>query len=132
MTLAQTVPRFVLVGLVCAALHNVIMLSLDRLGLHYLLSGAVSFALVVVTGYALHAKVTFGEQRSLRSFLRYAASMAINYPATVALLFLMCDLGGLPYAIAVPASTVIMLVWNFLASRWSISPQSKSSPTQAV
>jgi putative flippase GtrA len=131
MTLAQIVPRFVLIGLICAVLHNVIMLSLDRLGLHYALSGAVSFALVVVTGYALHAKVTFGEMRSLRSFLRYAAAMAMNYPATVALLFLMSDLGGLPILVTVPTATVIMLVWNFLASRWSIS-QSKSVPTRAA
>jgi putative flippase GtrA len=131
MALVRIVPRFVLIGLVCAVLHNVIMLSLDRLGLHYLLSGAVSFGLVVVTGYALHSKVTFGEPRSLRAFLRYAASMAMNYPATVALLFLISDLGGLPLAAAVPAATVVMLVWNFLASRWSIS-QSKSVPTRAA
>ncbi len=144
MALLQTGTRFIVIGLACAVLHNIIMLSLDRFNVHYVLSSAASYLVVVGTGYALHASVTFREPKSLRAFLRYAVAMAANYPATVALLFLMCDLVGLPIIIAVPVATVIMLAWNFFASRWSIAsraeptgdprvrPEGKSPSTKAV
>lgn len=115
-----TPSRFAVVGLVCALLHNVIMIGLDRAHVHYALAAVVSFAVVVLAGYALHVSFTFREEASLGSFWRYVVGMAANYPITVALLFLMCDVAGLPVAIAAPAGTVLMFGWNFVASRWAI------------
>ena len=112
--------RFVMVGLVCAAAHNAIMIAGDWWHIHYAVSCVLSYAIVVVLGFALHVRFTFGQQASLDSFGRYALAMAANYPVTLALLFVMCDVAGWPVAIAAPVATVIMMVWNFLASRWAI------------
>jgi putative flippase GtrA/SAM-dependent methyltransferase len=108
------------VGLTCAALHNAILIGLDRFGVHYVVSSVVSFVVVVVVGYALHTKVTFQAARGFASFVRYAAAMSANYPLIVALLFLMVTLAGLPVLIASPAGTLILFGWNYLASRWAI------------
>jgi putative flippase GtrA len=112
--------RFTLVGLVCAATHNVIVLAADRWAVHYAVSCVLSFIVVVVLGFLLHVRFTFQQQPSLDAFGRYAASMAANYPITLALLFAMCDLAHWPVMIAAPVATVAMMVWNFLASRWAI------------
>jgi putative flippase GtrA len=128
-----TATRFILVGLVCALVHNVIMLAADRLGLHYVMSCGISYVVVVVLGFALHVHFTFQQQARFDQFWRYALSMAANFPATLALLFLMCDMAGWPVAIAAPVATVVMMAWNFVASRWAIvrkpaSPEVASQP----
>lgn len=116
----STPTRFAAVGLVCAATHNAILIAGDQLRLHYAVSCAVSYAVVVVLGFALHVRWTFQQPPSLASFWRYAAAMAANVPVTLALLFVMCDLAGWPVVIAAPVATVVMMIWNFLASRWAI------------
>lgn len=120
MTNLPTPPRYAIVGLACAILHNAIMIGLDRWHVHYAASALVSFVVVVLAGYALHVSFTFRERPSFASLWRYIAGMAANYPLNVALLFLMCDIAGLPMAIAAPAATVLLFGWNFLLSRWAI------------
>lgn len=112
--------RFALTGLICAAAHNVIVIAADRWHIHYALACIASYALVVVLGFALHLRFTFQQQPSLASFWRYAISMAANYPITLVLLFLLCDVAGWPVAVAAPVATVAMIAWNFCASRWAI------------
>lgn len=112
--------RFAVVGLICAATHIAIMLAGEQVRFHYALSCAVSYVVVVLLGFALHVRFTFQQQPSFASFWRYAISMAANYPITLALLFVMCDIAGWPVAIAAPVATALMIVWNFLASRWAI------------
>lgn len=129
MTRLPTPSRYAIVGLACALLHNVIMIGLDRWHLHYALSALVSFAVVVLVGYALHVSYTFREQTSLASLWRYTVGMATNYPLNVALLFLMCDVAGLPMVIAAPAATVLLFGWNFLLSRWAIVRSVPAAPS---
>lgn len=119
--------RFVIVGLVCAAAHNAIMIAADWWQIHYALSSVLSYAIVVVLGFALHVGYTFGQSPSFASFGRYALAMAANYPFTLALLFVMCDLAGWPVAVAAPVATVMMMLWNFLASRWAIVRQPQNT-----
>lgn len=116
-----TIPyRFAIVGLVCAATHTAIVLVADRWHLHYGLSCVISFFVVVILGFLLHARFTFAQVPTVAAFARYALSMAANYPFTLGLLFLMCDVAGWPVAIATPTATVLLMVWNVLASRWAI------------
>jgi putative flippase GtrA len=112
--------RFAIVGVICAATHNAIVLAADWWQIHYALSCLLSYVVVVVLGFALHARVTFEQPPTAASFTRYAVSMAANYPITLALLFLMCDVAGWPVAVAAPTATVLLMTWNFLASRWAI------------
>jgi putative flippase GtrA len=125
--------RFLVVGLFCAVAHNAIMLGADRWHIHYAVSCAISYVVVVLLGFALHVRFTFQETPSLGSFWRYAVSMAANYPFTLALLFLMCDVAGLSVVIAAPVATVLMMAWNFAASRWAIvrSPASPSNSSSS-
>ena len=51
----MVIGRFFMVGLTCALLHNAIMIAGDWLGLHYVASSFISFAIVVVVGYRLHS-----------------------------------------------------------------------------
>ena len=105
----------------CALLHNAVMIGCDWLGVHYLPASGVSFVIVVLWSYALHARFTFGRPMSARSFLRYALGMATNFPGSIALMFIFCDLAGLSVAIAAPLSTVVLFAWNFTTSRWAIA-----------
>jgi putative flippase GtrA len=136
MSVAATSSRFAIVGLVCALAHNAILIGLDRWHIHYAISCVVSYVVVVLVGYALHVRFTFSERASVASFWRYALSMAANYPLMLALLFVMCDVAGLPVEIAAPAATVLMFGWNYVSSRWAIvrssavpAPSSPSRPS---
>jgi putative flippase GtrA len=129
--------RYLLVGGVCAGVHNAIMIGGAALGVHYLISSLVSYSTVVVIGFLLHSYFTFSAPAAWPSFAKYAAGMMLNYPLWVALMFLLCDVGRLPMTIASPAGTVMMLAWNFAVSRWAIfrrpgDPPPAASPTREV
>ena len=113
--------RYLLVGILCAGVHNAIVIGGAALGVHYAVSVTVSYCVVVVLGYLLHVHFTFDREPSLGSFGRYAVGMLANWPFTVALLFVFCDLLHLPMFIASPVVTVIMIVWNYAVSRWAIT-----------
>lgn len=113
--------RYIVVAATCALLHNAVMIGGDTLGVHYLPAAGFSYVLVVLWGYTLHSWFTFSRPVSGSSFLLYAISMATNYPATVALIYVLRDLGGQPVAIAVPLATTLLAIWNFVASRWAIT-----------
>jgi putative flippase GtrA len=115
------VSRFFSVGLLCALLHNAIMIGGDWLGLHYVASSFVSFAIVVLVGYWLHSSWTFpGAQRGGMSFARYALTMALNLPLSLAGMFVLVDLAGLGVPLAAPAVTVMLAAFNFVGGRWAL------------
>jgi putative flippase GtrA len=117
----MVVGRFFTVGLGCALLHNAIMIGGDWAGLHYVASSFVSFALVVAVGYWLHSGWTFpGAARGRTPFARYALTMAANLPLSIAGMFLLVDLAGLPVSIAAPAVTVLLAAFNFAGGRWAL------------
>ena len=117
----MVVGRFFSVGLLCALLHNAIMIGGDWLGLHYVASSFVSFAIVVLVGYWLHSSWTFpGAQRGGMSFARYTLTMALNLPLSLAGMFVLVDLAGLGVPIAAPAVTVMLAAFNFVGGRWAL------------
>jgi putative flippase GtrA len=113
-------PRYLLVGITCAILHNIVMIGGDFFGMHYLVSTVISYVIVVLCGYGLHSTFTFGQDLSLRSLFRYAASMATNYPGSIASMFVLCDLAGFSVAFAAPVTTAILFLWNYAMSSWAI------------
>jgi putative flippase GtrA len=122
----MVVGRFFTVGLVCALTHNAIMIGGDWAGLHYVASSFVSFAVVVALGYWLHSAWTFpGAQRSRMSFARYAVTMALNLPLSIAGMFVFVDLAGLSVAISAPLVTVLLAAFNFIGGRWALRVQSR-------
>ena len=119
----MVVGRFFTVGLACGLLHNAIMIGGDWLGLHYVASSFVSFAIVVAVGYWLHSGWTFPDaSRGRMPFARYAFTMAANLPLSLAGMFALVDLAGLSVALAAPAVTVGLAAFNFAAGRWALRP----------
>ena len=117
----MVVGRFFTVGLACALLHNAIMIGGDWAGLHYVASSLVSFAVVVLVGYWLHSGWTFpGAERGGTTFARYALTMALNLPLSIAGMFVFVDLVGLGVPIAAPTVTVLLAAFNFVAGRWAL------------
>lgn len=117
--------RFLLVGLACALLHNAVMIGGDWLGMHYVLSSVVSFAIVVVFGYLLHSGWTFsGAQRGGPSFMRYTLMASANLPLSILGMFVFVDLAGLSVPVASPLVTVLLVLFNFSGSRWALRRQS--------
>ena len=113
--------RFIMVSLACALLHNAVMIGGDWLGLHYVASSLMSFAMVVCLGYWLHGGWTFrGAERGGLPFTRYALSMSLNLPAFIAGMFLCVQLAGLPVVLAAPLVTVTLWVFNFAATRGAL------------
>ena len=122
--------RALVVGLVCAITHNVIMIALDRVGLHYALSLVVSFVVVVVLGYRLHSGWTFrGTARTPATFGRYALVAGANYPASLAGMFVFVDLVGLSVPIASPIVTVLLFALNFVGNRWALRGRQSTRQT---
>ena len=127
----MVVGRFFSVGLLCALLHNAIMIGGDRLGLHYVASSFVSFAIVVLVGYGLHSSWTFpGAQPGAMSFVRYTLTMALNLPLSLAGMFVLVDLAGLGVPIAAPAVTVMLAAFNFVGGRWALRARRAQSRRQ--
>ncbi|MBX9925438.1 MAG: GtrA family protein [Hyphomicrobiaceae bacterium] len=123
----HTPARYLIVGLACALLHNAILIGLDRLAVHYIVSSAVSFVACVAVGYLLHTRYTFSVAAGLASLWRYTVAMAANLPLSIGLLFAMVDVLSIPVVVAAPATTILMFAWNYLASRWAIVRPARSA-----
>jgi len=120
LTGAATTGRYLAVGATCAVLNSVILIGLDRFGIHYAVSSLISFVVVVAVGYSLHSWFTFRVRRGLSTFALYALALVANYPLQVVLLYFMVDVARLPIVVASPLSTLILAAWNFFATRWAL------------
>jgi putative flippase GtrA len=118
--MTRAAPRYLLISISCAVMYNVTVIAGDFLGLHYLTSTLIAFAIVVPWGYGLHSFFTFDREMSARSLFLYALGMAVNLPLSIILMFVFCSVAGIPVAFAVPATTLMLFVWNFVSSRWAI------------
>lgn len=116
------VPRYTLVAIALAGLHNVILIGADALGAHYILAQALSAAVLLPTGFLAMAKYSYSVEASWSGFWRYSAALITNFPVAIASLWLLIDILALPMWIAAPISTVVLYVWNFLTSTWAFLP----------
>ena len=103
----------------CLALHNAAMIGVDwaargRLSaLGVTAAGfALSFVVVSVVGYLLHSWLTFREALSLSRYGRYALAMGVTWALR--------GPAGMPMDYASPLASSLMIVANFLLSRWAI------------
>ncbi|WP_292705997.1 hypothetical protein, partial [Microbacterium sp. SCN 71-17] len=60
---------YIAVSGICIVAHNVVMISADSLGLPLWAAVAISFCVVVVTGYVLHGIFTFRRPLNVAAFL---------------------------------------------------------------
>jgi putative flippase GtrA len=119
-------PRFVLIGGLCALLSNILVIAFVHYGFGYLVASFLAFGPVLLVGYSLHSIVTFGTPVSQLSFVRYALAMATNFPLWVAALYVFCDVFNVTVAIAAPATTVLLFLWNYISAKWALLPSARS------
>jgi putative flippase GtrA len=112
--------RYLAGGIVCALLHNIIMIGTSAYGLPYPPGLVLSFAIVTPIGYLIHSAYTFEEACSSRRLQRFLAGAASGFLVSAALMALFCSGLGLPVAIATPIATVLLFFWNFALARWAI------------
>lgn len=125
--LIRTTPAYLTVAVICVLLNNAILIGLDWAGVHYIISAFIAALIVIPASYALHISLTYRVDADAVSFWRYAALQSLNTPATIALLFLIHDLGGLQMIYAAPLLTIIMFLYNFLGGFWAISGRHAAS-----
>jgi putative flippase GtrA len=117
------IPRYTIVGAICAAIYNGMMIAGNALGLGYVAPTGVAFVIIVITGYALHCLYTFSEKLSLRAFARYTAAMLLTLPVSLGGMYLLRDLAHAPMWLAAPLLTAVMFCWNFVATHWAVVTQ---------
>lgn len=115
--------RYSAVALLCALLHNAIMIGLDRLGAHYVLCQAASASVLLPVGYLLQGRFTFGVAANWRDFGRYSAALLTNFPVAIGILWLLCDVLSLDMLWASPISMLLLFAWNYLTSSWAFLPR---------
>jgi putative flippase GtrA len=124
----MTVSRFVLVGGICALLNNALVIGFAGIGLGYVQASCLAFGPVLVVGYGLHAVFSFNASASWSGFARYSLAMLANFPLWIAGLYVQCGLLGSSATTAAPVTTGLLLMWNYLATRWAMATNAAKSP----
>ena len=112
---------YALVAGLCLGLHNGIVIGLDWLGAPLIAGVALSFAVVSLTGYALHSRFTFRQPMGIEAFARYALAMSANVPLVFVTIWLWRDVVGLKMLYASPLASGCMILRNFALSHWAIA-----------
>jgi putative flippase GtrA len=113
--------RYAQIGLLCALLNNLLVMVLDQLGFHYLVSVIASSLIVTVIGYVLHTTYTFDVPLSWTGLSRFMTANASGFLASLVLMTLLCGGLRLRASIALLIATVLLFFWNFLVANWAIA-----------
>lgn len=109
-----------MISVTCALLNVLILVVTDAVGFSLEISVLISLIACVFTGYTLHSSFSFPSAYSHEGLLKYSFVMALNYPLTLILLWLLKDVLQLSMLIAALGSTAALTVYNYVSSRWAI------------
>jgi len=118
----RIIPRYTVVALALAGLHNATLIAADASGAHFIVAQAISAAILLPTGFLAMARFSYAVQASWCGFARYSAALITNFPVAIAALWLLIEGLTLPMWLAAPISTAILFIWNFLTSTWALLP----------
>ena len=110
-------PRYAVISVLCAILHNGILIGLDRAGAHYVVGQSVSAVVLVPTGYFLLSRYVFFSAPSWKRFSQYSVAVLTNFPVAICLLWILCDLLSLDMVYSAPISMIGLWLWNYAVSR---------------
>jgi putative flippase GtrA len=113
--------RYAQVGLLCALINNLVVIAMDRLGYRYVLSVTLASLTTVTIAYLLHTHYTFRVQATVNGWLRFAAGNVSGFLISMTLMFICCDLIGLSASIAMPITTALLFLWNYLVAHLTIA-----------
>ncbi len=109
-----------IVGAICAAVHNAVMILGDLSGAYFVAMMFLSFSIVTPLGYVLHSSFTFGERRSPMGLLRFFIASSIGFSLFFISMLVLCTGLGLRAAIATPLVTGMLFLWNYVSAHWAI------------
>ena len=121
-SLIRIIPRYTLVALALAGLHNATLIAADASGAHFIVAQAISAAILLPTGFLAMARFSYAVEANWSGFARYSAALITNFPVAIAALWLLIDWLTLPMWLAAPISTAVLFIWNFLTSTWAFLP----------
>ncbi|XUU59500.1 GtrA family protein [Erythrobacter sp. HA6-11] len=120
--------RYLLVGIGCALLNNVILIGADALGAHYLTAIALTLLITLPLAYLQHALWTFKCKATLAGFVRFVAGSLTSVLIAGALVALLRGVFAWPMLIAAPAATIGMTVFNYVMTRWAVGAAAPPDP----
>ena len=112
--------RYIVVGATCAVINNVLLIGLVFAGLSTVTANAISLVPMFFIGYGLHVTVTFDVKPSLTGLLRFSAWLIASLPLSMLILFILVDLLHVSITLAAPIGTVLVFVWNYVATHIAI------------
>lgn len=118
--LSREPSRYLVIGVTCAVLNNVILISGDFAGLHYAASVFLTFLFVLPASYLAHAYWTFDVALSWPALGRYVLGSLASLAVASFLIWLMRGVFGLPMVVTAPLATIAMTIYNYLMARWAI------------
>ena len=107
-------------AVLCALVNNVILIGGARLGAPDLAGVLVAWASGGTIGYLWHCRLTFRAAPSWPGYLRFMSGTLLGIPLTWLLIALLRGPLGWPMEAAAPATTVILVVYNYLNARLAI------------
>jgi len=113
-------PRYLGVSLACILFNNALLILLDDVGVHYAVAVLISAMVMIPAGFLLQSRFTFAASGSWHAFFRYTTVLIVNIPLAWLLLWAIHDQARLPMLYASPLMTLMLFVWNYLASGWAI------------
>lgn len=120
-SLASTGPAYLGVAVACVISNNIFLISLDAMGVYYVVNVILSAMVMIPLSYALHLHFTYELSHQTQGFWRYAMVQIVNTPIAVLLFFLIHDQLGLAMLWAAPAVTILMFIYNFVSSYWAVA-----------
>ena len=113
--------RYLMAGALCALLNTVILIGGDELGIHYVISNLVAFAIVSTAAFVLHTRSTFGVAPNMRLYIRFIAGLISAFVVSTTLYALIYDAMNVPMVIASPMITAMILAYNFVVARIALT-----------
>ncbi|MBX9663897.1 glycosyltransferase [Novosphingobium sp.] len=118
----RPIPVYSVAAVALAVLHNAIMIGLDWFGVHYVLCQLASAMVLLPVGYlTMTSGAIFRTRRSWAAFASYSAILISNLPISLALLWLLRGEMALPMLVAAPLSSLVLYMWNYVASFFALN-----------
>ena len=118
--LVEQTTRYTVVGAICAAVQNAVMIAGGLAGGHYVPLAVLAYAIATPLGYLLHCQFTFRVAPALPGFVRFASGVAAGFPVYFLVMAALCSGLHLPVAAAAPIATVALYLWNYASAHWAV------------
>lgn len=119
--LLNQIIRFGIVGFLCFFIDYGLLLALtELLGIHYLVSGAISFSVSTLINYLFSTFFIFdtrGKNKTLKEFILFVLLSAVGLGINQAVMWVTVEKLSIPYQISKIGATAIVMVYNFLSRK---------------